>query len=95
MYARVTHFKMKPGSVATAKAMIEPMKDKIMGLPGTVQFINSVNDDGSGCVVAIVESKEQSDANQESVAAIWAHFAEHLEAAPTPEGYEVFVNWSN
>ena len=95
MFARVTRFKMKQGSVAEAKAMIEPMKAQIMGLPGVVQFINTINDDGSGCVISINESQSQSDANQEQVAAIWANFADHLEGPPSPEGYEVFVNWSN
>ena len=56
MYARVTRFKMKQGSVEQAKGMIEPMKAQIMGLPGVVQFINTINDDGSGCVISINES---------------------------------------
>ena len=75
--------------------MIEPMKAQIMGMPGAVQFINTINDDGSGCIIAINESQAQSEANQEKVAAIWAQFADHLEGPPNPEGYDVFVNWSN
>ncbi len=95
MYARITHFKMKQSSVEETKGMIEPLKDKIMGLPGVVQFINSVNDDGSGCVVSINQSREQSEANLEAVAAIWAQFADHLEGPPDANGFEVFANWSN
>lgn len=94
MYARITRFKMKQSSVAETKGMIEPLKDQIMGLPGVVQFINTVNDDGSGCVISINESQAQSDANMDAVAAIWAHFADHLEGPPSAEGYDVFVNWS-
>ena len=75
-------------------AMIEPMKDQIMGLPGMIQFINTINPDGSGCVISVVESQEISDANQEKVTAIWGHFADHLEGPPNAQGFEVFANWS-
>lgn len=95
MYARITHFKMKSGSVETAKDMVHQMKDQIMALPGMEQFINTVNSDGSGCVVALVESQAISEANEDNVKAIWAHFGDHLESPPEPDGFEVFANWSN
>ncbi|MGH1407761.1 MAG: hypothetical protein ACRBBJ_14490 [Rhodomicrobiaceae bacterium] len=94
MYARVTHYKMKPESVEIATAMLEQMKDPIMSLPGLKQFINSINADGTGCVYTIVESKEISDANQNAVASIWAQFSEHLEQAPEAQGFDVIANWS-
>jgi hypothetical protein len=86
---------MKSGSVETAKDMVHQMKDQIMALPGMEQFINTVNSDGSGCVVALVESQAISEANEDNVIAIWALFCDHLESPPEPDGFEFFANWSN
>lgn len=94
MFVRVTPYKMKPGSIDAGKALLEQLRPQIMAMPGLVQFVNSVNEDGSGCVVAMIESREIAEANAEKVMAIWAQFAEHLEAVPTPQGYDVFANWS-
>ena len=95
MFVRVTHYSMKPDVIEQATAQLNQMKQQIMALPGTQQFINSVNADGSGCVITIVESREISDANQGAVQAIWAHFGDFLTAAPEPQGFDVVVNWSN
>jgi len=95
MYIRVTHYQMKPESVEAAKAVLHQMKDQIMAMPGMLRFTNSVNADGSGCVVAVVESQETSDANKEAVAAAWSKFAEHLTGPVEPHGFEVFADWSN
>ncbi len=95
MYIRVTHYQMKPGSVEPAKELMNQMKDQIMAMPGMLRFTNSLNADGSGCVVAVVESQEISDGNKEAVAAAWSHFADHLAGPPEPHGFDVFVDWSN
>ncbi len=93
MHARVTHFKMKPGSRDAAVALMNDLKDQILGMPGMRHFINVMNDDGSGYVVALVESKEVSDANHELTMAMWGRFSDFLEAVPDPEGYDVMANW--
>ncbi len=95
MFARITHYKMKPESVESATATLNQMKDKIMSLPGMVQFVNTMNSDGSGCVISVVESQAISDANQEAVGQIWAVFADHLEGTPEATGFDVTANWSN
>ena len=95
MFARVTQFKMKPGSKDTATAMMNTLKSQIMGLPGMIHFINVMNEDGSGFVIAVVESEETSNANTEKVQGIWAAFAEHLEGPPSPQGFDVVANWAN
>ena len=95
MYARITPFKLKPGSRDAATKLVNSLRSEIMGLPGTKHFINVINDDGSGYVVSLNESKETSDGNNEAVAQIWGKFAEHLEAMPTPEGYDVIAAWSS
>lgn len=95
MYARVTHFNMKPEMVEDAKARLEHMKPQVMSLPGIKHFINSINDDGTGCVVAVVESREISEANNDAVEKLWSIFADHLAAAPEASGFEVIANWSN
>jgi len=93
MYARITKFKMKTSSVDAAKAKLEELKPKIMALPGMHQFVDTMADDGSGYVVAIVESRETSEANTQHVAALWANFSEYLEDKPEAEGYDVIANW--
>ncbi len=95
MYMRVTHYRMKPASVDAAKAMLGHMKEQIMSMPGMLRFTNSINDDGAGCVVAVVESKALSDANAGRVSEAWAAFADHLDGTPEPHGFEVFADWSN
>ena len=95
MYARITKYKMKAGSKDESLAIMNSVKDQIMGLQGLQQFYNCGNDDGSGYIVSIISSKEQSDANAENVKAIWAGFGDLLEAAPSVEGFDVLADWSN
>ncbi|MGQ3489043.1 hypothetical protein [Roseovarius pacificus] len=95
MFARVTKYKMKPGSREAATALLNQLKDKIMGMNGMHNFVNVMNDDGSGYVISVVESEETSDANAEQVQALWGQFAEHLEEPPSAEGYDVTANWVN
>jgi hypothetical protein len=94
MFARVTPYKMKPGTRDAATERLHSMKDMIMGMPGMKQFINVMNDDGTGYVIAVVESEAASNANAETVKAAWGRMAEFLEEMPTPQGYDVVVAWS-
>lgn len=94
MFMRVTKYRMKPDRIADATAKLETMKDKIMAMPGVVRWVNSVNEDGAGCVVALVESREISEGNANAVAEAWSHFTEYLESPPEAEGYDVVVHWS-
>ena len=94
MYARVTPFKMKPGTKAAATERLGTMKDLIMGMPGMQHFINVMNEDGTGYVIALVESEAASNANAETVKAAWGQMAEFLEEMPTPQGYDVVADWS-
>ena len=94
MHVRITHYRMKPEAIEAATALLHEMKEQIMALPGLKQFIYSINSDGTGCVVAVVESREISDANEPAVQALWAHYADHLLKAPKAEGYDVIADWS-
>lgn len=95
MHIRVTHYKMKPEAIEAATAMLHEMKSQIMALPGMHQFINSINADGTGCVVSMVESREISEANEPAVQSIWAHYSDHLLAVPEAIGLDVIVDWRN
>lgn len=94
MHARITHYKMKDGSMDEAVGIMNRMKDQIMGLPGMHHFINAANPDGSGYIVAIVSDRETSEANMDKVAALWANFSDLLEAKPEAEGFDLLANWS-
>ena len=95
MFVRVTPFKMKADSRDAATELVHQLKDKIMGMDGMQQFINVMNEDGSGYIIAVVDSEESSNANADNVKALWGQFADHLEAMPVPVGYDTVVNWSN
>lgn len=95
MFARVTPYKMKPGTRAAATKKLYSMKDTIMGMQGMKNFINVMNEDGSGYVISVVESEATSNANAATVRAAWGQMAEFLEEMPTPEGYDVVVIWKN
>jgi len=86
---------MKPDSKQAATELMHSLKDQIMGMPGIQNFVNVMNEDGSGYVIAVVESEASSDANNEKVAALWSQFSDHLLATPKPVGYDVVANWRN
>lgn len=95
MFARVTQYKMKPGSRDATTAILNSLESQIMGMAGMQNFINVANDDGSGYVISVVESEATSDANASKVAELWGAFADHMESAPVAAGYDVIANWSN
>ena len=95
MFARITQYQMKPDSKQAATELMHSLKDQIMGMPGIQNFVNVMNEDGSGYVIAVVESEASSDANNEKVAALWRQFSDHLLATPKPVGYDVVANWRN
>ncbi|SFS16542.1 hypothetical protein [Yoonia litorea] len=95
MFARITHYKMKEDSIAAATTLLEELKPQIMAMPGVVHFINAMDETGAGYVVSVVDSKETSDANNETVQAMWGQFAGFLEQPPTPEGFDVIADWHN
>ena len=95
MFARVTSYRMKPGSIAEAEALLNSVKPEIMAMPGMLNFINVIDADGNGYVVAVVDSEETSNANQEMVQAMWARFADYLAEPPQAGGYRVMMNEAN
>ena len=95
MFARITEYKMKPGSKDAATTLMHSLKQQILGMPGMHNFINVMNEDGSGYVISVVESEATSNANAAKVAELWGAFAEHMESAPKAVGYDVVANWSN
>ncbi|MFU1477423.1 hypothetical protein ACM25N_06830 [Roseovarius sp. C7] len=93
MYARVTPYQMKPGSRAAATKKLESLKERILGMEGMHSFTNVMNDEEAGYIVALVESRELSEANAETVKGLWGEFAEYLVAPPKAQGYDVIVDW--
>lgn len=94
MFARVTAFRMKPDKSDAAMAMVAKVREDIMSLPGLVQFINVMDDQGNGYVISLSESREISEGNAARVQAIWANFGDLLAEPPRPAGFEVHHNWS-
>lgn len=93
MFARITPFKMKPDALKKASEMVKGMESEIMGMPGMMHFTCSMDAEGNGYIVALVESEERSNANMPKVKEIWAKFFEMLETPPEPRGYPVVAHW--
>ena len=95
MFARITKYHMKPECIEEAKAKLHELKPQIMSMPGMKNFINTMNSDGSGYVISVVESEQTSIANQGAVEALWANFADYLAEPPVAEGFDVLMNEAN
>jgi len=95
MIARISKYKMKPDSIAAAEALLNKLKPQIMGLSGTRNFVNVVDDDGNGYVIAVVESEEIANSHADAVQSIWAQFADFLEGAPEVSQYRVLMSETN
>ena len=94
MFARVTKYKMKPESRAAATSIMNSLKPDVMALPGITRFINVINDDGSGYVIALstvetVDSETAKKFNQ-----LWGAFSEHLEGPPERASFDVTADWT-
>ena len=95
MFARITRYRMKPDSIAAATALLETLKPQIMALPGLLNFINVMNDDGNGYVVSVLESEDMANANLDQVQALWGQFADHLAEPPATGNFNVLMNEAN
>ena len=93
MFARITPYKLKPGTTEAAMKKAEELKPRIMGLNGIKEFINAVDDDGNGYIVSLVTDRATSDANAAEVRSIWSEMGEFLAAPPTPAGGDVRLHW--
>ena len=94
MQSRITRFKMKPDSTAEAQALMQRLKGEIMGQPGIRHCLIVMNGDGSGYVISAIEAQGSSPEAVDRVRALWHKFADHLEAMPSPEIFEVIADWS-
>ncbi len=94
MYARITPYKMKPGSKAEAMKIMDGLKERILALPGQNQFMNVMNDkDGTGYVISTTTNEVSSDETAKKIAALWGAFKDHLVEQPTPSTYDVVADW--
>ena len=95
MYARITPFKMKPGSKDAATKLVDGLKSQIMALPGIQQFINVIDNDGAGYVISLTDVETPTPETNEKIKQIWGGFAEHLEAMPQASSYDLIAHWKN
>lgn len=93
MFARITKYRIRPETVDTVRAELERARPEIMALPGLKHFVSVMNEDGSGYVVAFVDSREPSALRRGKIEAIWERFSAYLEAPPTVESFAVIADW--
>lgn len=94
MYARITPYKLKVGARASALDLMEALRPEILALPGMNRFVNVLDADGSGYTIAFVDSLGMDATTLDRVNALWSRFADHLEATPTPHGFEIVADWT-
>ena len=82
---------MREGSRDDATEILNSMKQRILELQGIRQFISTMNANGSGYVVVLVDSAEDADANEAEAQEIW--FGEFPEGPPLPENFDLIANW--
>jgi hypothetical protein len=93
MQVRITRFKMRPESVAEARALMEDLREEILGQPGMRHCQIAMNSDGSGYVVAQIDEDGISPEGVDRVRAVWHKFHDYVETPPSPEIYEVVADW--
>lgn len=96
MYARVTPYKMKPGSEAAATKVMDSLKERIMALPGQNTFLNVFNDKhGTGYVVSTTDLVETSPDSAEKIKALWGALDGFLIEPPTAKTFSVIADWKS
>ena len=93
MYVQLSHYQIKPGHRSACIELMNRLKPQIMALPGLKQFLNVINDDDSGYVLAVMASQEQAQKNEGRVRELWTAFAAHLTQLPAVEGHEILADW--
>ncbi len=93
MYARITPFKMKPGSKDEATKLVNDLKSHIMALPGIKQFINVMDDNGAGYVISLTDCQKPRRPRPTKRSRRSGRVRHHLEAMPTASTYDMIANW--
>jgi hypothetical protein len=94
MQTRITRFKMRADAVEAARALMESLRAEIMDQPGVGRVVITMNPDGAGYVIALIDEAGSSAEAVDRVRGIWHRFHDHLEATVDPEIYEVIADWS-
>ena len=95
MYARITTYHCKTETRDDAIAIFEKLKPQIMEIPGLKHLFHTGNEDGNCALIGIYENREAAEAATDKVRALFARFAEYIDSAPKPLGYEVLVHGTN
>jgi hypothetical protein len=93
MYARITKYKMKPGTKDAAIKIIEGLKDQVLALEGQQSFLNVMNADGHGYVISTTVNAETAPETGAKIAQLWGAFSDVMEDVQPPESFEVITNW--
>jgi hypothetical protein len=93
MFVQISHYQITSGNRQKCIDLMNQLQPQIMALPGLKQFLNVIREDDSGYVIALIESKEQSQKNEPRVRELWSAFAGYLARLPAIELHEVMVDW--
>jgi hypothetical protein len=88
MYARVSTFRYDPYQQDAMLSKLEEMKGQFKSLAGVVDIYSAWRSDGHGVAVAIYESQDAAQANNEKIQAICVELGRFLMAEPRVETYD-------
>ena len=82
MHVRTASFAGRADKIKEMEAHLDVIKPKLSSIPGVVCVYTTWNEDGSGLVFAMYESKQAADAALPTVSEVWAEMAPFLTAPP-------------
>jgi quinol monooxygenase YgiN len=89
MFIRVTQWEISPENTEAAKAVVtEKVLPRAKQIPGLIEFIDALDDDGKGLAIAVYEDKAAAEAAVPTVKEIWAEVADMLTSGPEVKAYE-------
>jgi quinol monooxygenase YgiN len=87
MYARVTHYEVRPDKVKEAQGLFREAHAIVRKVPGLKSFTNVMREDGKGLILALYENKAAAGAAAPQVREYWMRFTAVLAAPPMLEDY--------
>ena len=87
MYARVTHYEVRPEKIKEAHDLFQEAQAIVRKASGLKSFTNVMREDGKGLILALYENKAAAGAAAPLVREYWMRFTSVLAAPPMLEDY--------
>jgi hypothetical protein len=88
MFTRLTTFQADKTKLDALEKSMSAVREQLKTVSGLVSCYSSWAANGSGCVVAVYESKDLAEAGAEKARVIWGSLASMLTAPPSTSVFE-------